>query len=54
MSAYALLDSNNIVVNVIVADETYVPEEGYSVVKILVPHLGYIWNGEDFILPQAE
>lgn len=51
MSNCAVVDSNGLVVNIIVAETTDVPPEGCTLVLIPFCDIGYIWNGENFIPP---
>lgn len=48
----AVVDSNNIVVNVIIANpSTDIPPEGTTLVPLYFADIGYVWNGSDFGAP---
>ena len=44
----AVVDSNNIVVNIIVALPTDQPPEGCTLIPLYVAQIGYEWDGENF------
>jgi hypothetical protein len=54
MANCAVIDSNNVVVNLIVAEPTDIPPEGCILVEIPFCDIGYIWDGKRFNPPQAE
>ena len=45
MSNCAVIDSNNTVINIIVAEPTDVPPEGCTLVEIPFCDIGYTWDG---------
>ena len=52
MATCAVLDSNNIVVNLIVADPVDTPPSGCTLVfkpDNISVNMGYTWNGTDFL-----
>jgi hypothetical protein len=51
MTTCAVIDSNNIVVNLIVAELTDTPPEGCTLVEIPQCNIGYIWDGVRFNPP---
>ena len=52
MPTCAVINSNNIVVNIIVADPvTDTPPEGTTLLPLYFANIGYIWNGSDFVAP---
>jgi hypothetical protein len=53
MANCAVVDSNNIVVNLIVAEPTDTPPEGCTLVEIPFCDIGYTWDGTRFNAPQA-
>lgn len=54
MANCAVIDSNNVVVNLIVAEPTDTPPEGCTLVEIPFCDIGYTWDGKRFNPPQAE
>ena len=55
MGNCAVVNADNVVVNIIVADPTDTPPEGCFLVGLPEWDIGYIWTGEQFIPPpQAE
>ena len=50
----AVVDSNNIVVNIIVALPTITPPEGCTLIPLYFADIGYTWDGTNFNAPQAE
>jgi len=53
MANCAVVDSNNVVVNIIVAEVTDPPPEGCALVEIPFCDIGYTWDGTQFNPPQA-
>ena len=53
MANCAVIDSNNVVVNLIVAEATDTPPEGCILVEIPFCDIGYTWDGTRFNQPQA-
>lgn len=52
MARCAVVDSNNIVINVIMANPAIdIPPEGTTLVPLYFADIGYIWNGSDFDAP---
>lgn len=51
MANCAVVDSNNVVVNIIVAEPTDTPPEGCILVEIPFCNIGYIWDGSRFNPP---
>ena len=51
MANCAVVDSNGLVVNIIVAETTDVPPDGCTLVLIPFCDIGYTWNGTNFIPP---
>ena len=51
MTTCAVIDSNNIVINLIVAEATDVPPEGCTLVEIPFCDIGYVWDGTRFNPP---
>jgi len=51
MANCAVIDSNNVVVNIIVAEVTDPPPEGCTLVLIPFCDIGYIWDGKNFNPP---
>jgi hypothetical protein len=51
MANCAVIDSNNIVVNIIVAEVTDPPPEGCTLVEIPFCDIGYTWDGTRFNPP---
>lgn len=49
MANCAVVDSNNIVVNIIVADVSDIPPEGCSLIPLFFADIGYTWTGDDFV-----
>jgi hypothetical protein len=54
MANCAVIDSNNVVINIIVAEVTDVPPEGCTLVAIPFCGIGYTWDGTNFIPPVGE
>lgn len=54
MATCAVIDSNNIVVNIIVAEPTDIPPAGCTLVEIPVCGIGYVWDGKRFNPPETE
>ena len=54
MANCAVIDSNNVVINLIVAEVTDTPPEGCTLIEIPFCDIGYIWDGSRFNPPQAE
>jgi hypothetical protein len=54
MANCAVIDSNNVVINIIVAEVTDVPPEGCTLVVIPFCGIGYTWDGTNFIPPVGE
>ena len=54
MTTCAVIDSNNIVVNIIVAEPTDTPPTGCILVEIPICDVGYTWDGERFNPPETE
>jgi hypothetical protein len=55
MKPCAVVDSNNVVINIIVADPTTdTPPEECTLVEIPICNIGYTWDGTRFSAPQAE
>ena len=52
MAVCAIIDSNNIVINIIVAEVTDTPPEGCTLVEVPVCDIGYTWDGQKFSPPQ--
>jgi hypothetical protein len=50
----AVIDSNGVIVNIIVAEPTDTPPEGCTLVELPTYDIGYIWDGERFIPPQEQ
>lgn len=44
----AVVDSNNVVVNIIVALSTDQPPEGCILIPLYFAQIGYTWDGENF------
>jgi hypothetical protein len=53
MANCAVIDSNNVVVNIIVAEVTDPPPEGCTLVEIPFCDIGYTWDGVRFNPPQV-
>ena len=53
MTTCAVIDSNNIVVNLIVAEPTDTPPEGCTLIEIPACDIGWVWNGTRFNPPGA-
>jgi hypothetical protein len=53
MKPCAVVDSNNVVINIIVADPTDTPPEECTLVEIPICSIGYTWDGTRFNAPQA-
>jgi hypothetical protein len=53
MANCAVVDANNIVVNMIVAEPTDTPPEGCTLVELPFCDIGYTWDGKRFNPPQA-
>jgi hypothetical protein len=51
MSNCAVVDSNSIVINIIVAEVTDTPPEGCTLVEIPACDIGYVWDGVRFNPP---
>jgi hypothetical protein len=49
----AVVNSNNIVVNIIVALPTDQPPEGCILIPLYFAQIGYTWDGENFNPPAA-
>ena len=54
MTTCAVVNSDNVVVNLIVAEPTDTPPAGCTLIEIPVCDIGYIWDGTRFNPPQAE
>jgi hypothetical protein len=54
MTRCAVIDSNNQVVNLIVAEVTDTPPEGCTLVEIAHCDIGYIWDGARFNPPGTD
>lgn len=54
MTTCAVVDSNNIVINLIVAEPTDTPPEGCILVGLPTCDIGYVWTGSTFIPPETE
>jgi len=52
MANCAVVDQNNIVVNIIVADVGDVPPEGCSLIPLYFADIGYTWDGNNFVAPE--
>jgi hypothetical protein len=53
MTTCAVIDSNNQVVNLIVAEPTDIPPEGCTLVLVPFCDIGYTWDGTNFNPPVA-
>ena len=51
MANCAVVDSNDIVVNIIVADVGDIPPEGCSLIPLYLADIGYTWTGSEFVPP---
>lgn len=51
MTTCAVIDSNNVVINLIVAEPTDPAPEGCTLVEIPICDIGYIWDGQKFKPP---
>lgn len=51
MSICAVVDANNVVVNIIVAEPTDVSPDGCTLVPLLYCNIGDIWDGKKFNPP---
>jgi hypothetical protein len=54
MANCAVIDSDNRVINMIVAEITDPPPEGCTLVEIPACDIGWIWDGQRFNPPEAE
>jgi hypothetical protein len=54
MANCAVIDKDNVVINIIVAEVTDLPPEGCILVEIPFCEIGYTWDGNRFISPQVE
>lgn len=51
MANCAVIDSNNVVINIIVAEPTDTPPANCTLVEIPFCDIGYIWDGTKFNPP---
>lgn len=51
MANCAVVDSTGLVVNIIVAEPTDTPPDGYTLVEIPFCNIGYVWDGTKFNPP---
>ena len=54
MTTCAVINEENVVVNLIVAEPTDPPPEGCTLIEIPFCDIGYTWDGTRFNPPQAE
>ena len=53
MANCAVIDKDNIVIGIIVAELTDIPPEGCTLVEVPFCDIGYVWDGKRFNFPQA-
>jgi hypothetical protein len=53
MSNCAVVNADNVVVNLIVAELTDIPPEGCTLVEIPACDIGWVWDGVRFNPPEA-
>jgi hypothetical protein len=51
MTTCAVVNSDNVVVNIIIAEVTDIPPEGCTLVEIPVCGIDYTWDGQRFNPP---
>lgn len=54
MANCAVVDSDGVVVNIIVAEPTDTPPENCTLVELLYCDIGYTWDGKRFNPPAGE
>jgi hypothetical protein len=54
MTTCAVVDSDNRVVNLIVAEPTDTPPVGCTLIELPACDIGYVWDGSRFSPPEAE